>query len=59
MNTQIASKLTSFALAVVLNGMMLAGIGYLFDTQAQVQVQVQPSVVASTNHGAQSIGEAS
>jgi hypothetical protein len=55
MNTQIASKLTSFALAVVLNGMMLAGIGYLFDTQAQVQ----PSVVASTNHGAQSIGEAS
>jgi hypothetical protein len=57
MNTQIASKLTSFALAVVLNGMMLAGIGYLFDTQAQVQVQ--PSVVASTNHGAQSIGEAS
>jgi hypothetical protein len=48
MNTQIVSKISSFTLAVVLNGMMLAGVGYVFDAQAQPQT----SVVASSVHTA-------
>jgi Na+/melibiose symporter-like transporter len=54
MQTQITSKIASFTLAVVLNGLMLAGIGYVFDAEAQPQ----SSVIASSSHAVQSSGEA-
>jgi hypothetical protein len=35
MNTQISSKLTALALAMVMNTCMIAAVAYLFDAQVQ------------------------
>jgi hypothetical protein len=34
MNTQISSKLTAFAIALMLNTVILCGVGFLFNAQA-------------------------
>jgi len=40
MNTQIASKITALAAALMLNSMLMTGVAYLFDGQAHVQSSV-------------------
>lgn len=37
MYAQIASKITAFAVAVMLNSLMILGVGYMFAEQSQVR----------------------
>jgi hypothetical protein len=59
MHTQLASKVTSFTVAVAMNVLLLAGVGYLFDGQAHGQAHVIASVSAASVATSQTIsGEA-
>jgi hypothetical protein len=45
MNTQISSKLAALAIALVMNSIIVAAVGYLFDAQ----IEHQSSVVSLEN----------
>ena len=40
MNTAISSKLAAFATALLMNGLILSAVGYLFQVQAQPHLSV-------------------
>jgi hypothetical protein len=40
MNTRISSKLAALAIALMMNGLILGGVAYLFDVQTQQHVAV-------------------
>jgi hypothetical protein len=40
MNTQIASKLAAFAVALMMNSLIIGGVAYLFDGQIQQRAAV-------------------
>jgi hypothetical protein len=44
MHTQIASKITAFAVAVLMNGLMVLGVGYMFNEQSHVRTEATASV---------------
>jgi hypothetical protein len=46
MPAQIAAKITAFAVAVMLNGLMVLGIGYLCSEQSQVRAQATAGSIA-------------
>lgn len=54
MHTQIASKITALAAALMLNSMLMAGLAYLFDGQSHLQ----SSVIELAHATAQSAHEA-
>lgn len=43
MNTRISSKLAALAIALMMNGFIIGGVGYLFDMQ---QTQQHSSVIS-------------
>jgi hypothetical protein len=53
MNTQIASKMTFFAAALMMNGLIVAGVGYLFNAEPHLQ----SSAVATWTTSAHPAGE--
>ena len=44
MNTQIALKITAFAVAVMMNSLMVLGVGYVFNEQSHVRTEATASV---------------
>ena len=44
MHTQIASKITAFAVAAVMNSLMILGVGYVFNEQSQPRAEATASV---------------
>jgi hypothetical protein len=46
MHTQIASKITAFAAAVMMNSLLILGVGYVFNEQSQVRAETSASVEA-------------
>jgi hypothetical protein len=40
MNTRIYSKLAAFAIALMMNSVIIGGVAYLFDAQTQQHVSV-------------------
>ena len=53
MNTQIASKMTFFAAALIMNGLIVSGVGYLFNAEPHLQ----SSAAATATMAAHSAGE--
>ena len=47
MHTQIASKITAFAVAVLMNSLMILGVGYVFNEQSHVRTEATASVNAA------------
>jgi len=47
MHAQIASKITVFAAAVMLNGLMVLGVGYVFNQQSRGCAQAAASADAA------------
>jgi hypothetical protein len=47
MHTQIASKITAFAVAVLMNSLMILGVGYVFNEQSHVRTEATASVDAA------------
>jgi hypothetical protein len=54
MNTQITSKITALAVALMMNALIMVGVGYLFDGQSHPQA----SMIALASTAVQSAGEA-
>jgi hypothetical protein len=56
MTTQLTAKLTALGVALVVNGMMIVGVGYLFSGQIQesawLQAQTQAWAPATTGAAA-------
>jgi hypothetical protein len=46
MHAQIAAKITAFAVAIMLNGLMVLGVGYLCGEQSQGCAEATASVDA-------------
>ena len=44
MQTQIALKITAFAVAVMMNSLMVLGVGYVFNEQSRVRTEATASV---------------
>jgi hypothetical protein len=40
MNTQISSKLAALAVALMMNSLIIGGVGYLFNSQVQQHARV-------------------
>ncbi|HEX3951895.1 MAG TPA: hypothetical protein VHW95_18750 [Steroidobacteraceae bacterium] len=40
MNTRISAKLAAFAIALIMNSMIIGGVAYLFDAQTQQHLTV-------------------
>jgi hypothetical protein len=40
MNTRISSKLAALAIALMMNGVVIGGVAYLFDAQTQLHLSV-------------------
>ena len=49
MNTQISTKLAALAVALMMNGMLIGGVAYLFNSQLH-----QQAIVTSLAHAATS-----
>jgi hypothetical protein len=49
MNTQISTKLAALAVALMMNGLIIGGVAYLFNSQLQ-----QQTTVAALAHAANS-----
>jgi hypothetical protein len=47
MHTQIASKITAFAVAALMNSLMILGVGYVFNEQSHVRTEATASVDAA------------
>lgn len=47
MSTQIASKITAFAVAVMMNSLMILGVGYVFNEQSHQRAEATASVDAA------------
>jgi hypothetical protein len=47
MHTQIASKITAFAVAVLMNSLMILGVGYVFNEQSHARTEATASVDAA------------
>jgi hypothetical protein len=52
MTTELSTKLAALAVALMVNGMMIGGVGYLFSSQLHRQTVAS---VAVTTHSARSI----
>jgi hypothetical protein len=52
MSTQIATKITFFLAALVMNSLIAVGVGALFDTQVPSGTFASTSVVQSSHEGA-------
>jgi len=52
MNTQLTFKITSFAAALVMNGLIVLGVGALFNAQPhqQLVVSASASTVVDSSH---------
>jgi hypothetical protein len=46
MHTQIPSKITAFAVAIMMNGLMILGVGHVFNEQAHVRAEATASADA-------------
>jgi hypothetical protein len=46
MHTQIVSKITAFAVAIMMNGLMILGVGQVFNEQAHVRAEATASTDA-------------
>ena len=52
MNTQISTKLTALAVALMMNGLIIGGVAYLFNAQARqhpIQVSLAQTTPATLN----------
>jgi hypothetical protein len=47
MSTLIASKIAAFAVAVMMNSVMILGVGYVFNEQSHLRAEAAASVDAS------------
>jgi hypothetical protein len=52
MSTQMATKVTYFLAALVMNSLLALGVGALFDAQVQAGAFASTSVVQSSHEGA-------
>jgi hypothetical protein len=48
MHTQIASKITAFAVAVMMNSLMILGVGYVFNEQSHPRAAATAVVDAAS-----------
>jgi hypothetical protein len=48
MHTQIASKITAFAVAVMMNSLLILGVGYVFNEQSHVRAEAIASADAAS-----------